>query len=481
LDHWVGIQCKLTTKAKLPKGTVRDEAKQALDFRPPLKEFILVTTADDDTVMDVEAAELTNEQAKSGRDFTAQVWGWKTLQTHILQHERAIAAFSPDAFPHLRALNAKQDKIEELFGKSATDITDRLTTIQQQLTTVSYSVSSIVAADGTKFDTFLDRQIDHLRDLINENKPKTALGLLERLWQELPQDVDKRLRFRIQANIAACFLRVGRTAEAAEKYISAYEFAPDEPKALPLRILGRVLLGQASEAIQEGTNAIGGACDQAQLAVQILNAKARLPEDPEPFKFIRPAVDAEANVFIGKIDYLRAHGRREEWWQLAKKGVACYPDNQFLRLYAADAVVDQGVKQYHANPRAPLSSELRAAIVDASGELRKSLDVALKSENSLALFAAAVSCNLITAYRLLRDFDAARGVLDLCRTNKLTDETLAQLDLLVALETHDMATASRLLEAAEPSRDTTFGKLQVYYGQAKWSSIAALAFRLIWA
>jgi hypothetical protein len=40
LDHWVGIQCKLTIKAqKLKKGTVRHEATLALAFQPPLKEY----------------------------------------------------------------------------------------------------------------------------------------------------------------------------------------------------------------------------------------------------------------------------------------------------------------------------------------------------------------------------------------------------------------------------------------------------------
>jgi hypothetical protein len=105
LDHWVGIQCKLTIKAqKLKKGTVRHEATLALAFQPPLKEYIIATTADDDADAHSEAALVSDEQAGLGRDFTVQVWGWQTLQTHVLQYEAAIDAFSPDAFPHLRRL-----------------------------------------------------------------------------------------------------------------------------------------------------------------------------------------------------------------------------------------------------------------------------------------------------------------------------------------------------------------------------------------
>ncbi|BCH27788.1 hypothetical protein [Mesorhizobium sp. L-8-3] len=67
-DHWVGVQCKLTIKAeRLKKGTVSKEATKALEIKPALKEFIVVTTAEDDVAMDKEAAEFTDEQAKLGQ------------------------------------------------------------------------------------------------------------------------------------------------------------------------------------------------------------------------------------------------------------------------------------------------------------------------------------------------------------------------------------------------------------------------------
>jgi hypothetical protein len=119
----VGIQCKLTIKAqKLKRGTIRREVTQALAFQPLLKEYIIATTADDDADAHAEAALVTNEQASLDRDFTVQVWGWQTLQTHILRYEAAIDAFSPEAFPHLRRLLKGQDKIQEqgLGGRRGT-------------------------------------------------------------------------------------------------------------------------------------------------------------------------------------------------------------------------------------------------------------------------------------------------------------------------------------------------------------------------
>ena len=91
-----GNQCKLTIKAqKLPKGTVRKEATEALKIEPALQEFIIATTASDDADMDVEAALFSDEQARLGRDFRVIVMGWDTLQTNILRYPEALEAFLP--------------------------------------------------------------------------------------------------------------------------------------------------------------------------------------------------------------------------------------------------------------------------------------------------------------------------------------------------------------------------------------------------
>jgi hypothetical protein len=237
-----------------------------------------------------------------------------------------------------------------------------------------------------------------------------------------------------------------------------------------------ILAGNYDQAIAEGMPAIGGPSDQSFLITHILNAKSHLRDaEVDPFAFIPPAVESNSFVIIAKIDYLRAHNERRSWWKLAREGLELYPDNKFMRLYAADADIDEGAALYQANPRLALPTDLRAAILKATAEARRTFEEALRSENSLALFANAVSCNLITGYRLLKDFVSAREILGLCNTHGISDDDLAQQAMLVALETHDTVTAASLLEKAEPSRDTTFGKLQVYYSEGSWASLAGLA------
>ena len=222
LDHWVGIQCKLTIKAqKLKKGTVRHEATLALAFQPSLKEYIIATTANDDAAAQSEAALVTDEQASLGRDFTVQVWGWQTLQTYILQYEGAIDAFSPDAFPHLRHVLKGQDKIQEQVsevGETQVVMLETLQRIEGQVTSASAAIMSPAVWDDSSVDTLLDRQIDEYRDMLNRGQPRTALRLLEGLWGSLPPSVDGRIRFRIQTNIAACKLHLGNHKRAGALY-----------------------------------------------------------------------------------------------------------------------------------------------------------------------------------------------------------------------------------------------------------------------
>lgn len=123
LDHWVGIQCKLAIKsAKLKsgkKGVVEVEATSALSFQPSLKELIIVTTAANDGVLQQEAAQFTDRQAKLGREFTVQVWGWEMLCAHILRYEPALKAFNQAAVARIcqSVAPGNYDQMRSQFAK----------------------------------------------------------------------------------------------------------------------------------------------------------------------------------------------------------------------------------------------------------------------------------------------------------------------------------------------------------------------------
>jgi hypothetical protein len=98
----VGIQCKLKSgRSKLTGKEVRDEVKAALRYKPPLREYFIVTTSKDDTKLTQLAQSLMLGQEAKGRRLHIEVWGWDTLQERIDQYESAKEAFDPGFSPSI--------------------------------------------------------------------------------------------------------------------------------------------------------------------------------------------------------------------------------------------------------------------------------------------------------------------------------------------------------------------------------------------
>jgi tetratricopeptide (TPR) repeat protein len=475
LDHWVGVQCKLAIKAeRLKKGVVREEASQALSIEPPLREFILVTTAADDARLIAEAALVTDEQAKLGRDFTVQIWGWETLQTHILQYEQAIYAFSPDAFPHLRQLQKGQDKLVEQAARLESGQSIELSmlqNIQKSVDAIVVGVSSTVEASVV--DTMLDRELDQYRNLLNQ-QPKTALSLLEDLWTRLPESVDGRIRFRVKANIAACRLRLGEDHSAGELYLEAHDFAPDEPKAPAFKVLGLILLGKPEEAYSFGLEARRKSAANAPLFAHLIMAAKLVPSIDDPFGIVPREFENDASILVAKIDYLRVRGQEGAWWAIAKEAHESNPEEDNLTRFAAEAVIDEACNWADENMRAPLPRDLYARVTGAAETLQALWQQRRNSELPWDDYSVSLAANLVTAFRVARQYENARDILN-ASLELTTDTRLAEQRLLVALEMGDMKTASSSMRELPSSRDTIFARLQVYANTDNWTEVIALS------
>jgi len=415
LDHWVGVQCKLTIKAKkLKKGTVRKEAEAALAFDPEIKEYIIATTADDDAALQAEAALITDEQAKLGRDFTVQVWGWQTLQAHILRHREVIDAFSPDAFPHLRRIAKGQERISEEVETVKTEQAKMLGVLlhieKQMAVSTSISVASSSVSDDSSVGTFLDRQIDQCRDMLKTGKPRTALGLLENIWNDLPSGVEDRSRFRVRANIAACKLYFGNERVAGTDYLEAYEYAPDDAKAVALKVLGLLLLGQPIQAWEFGLSSLSVSRDHGPLIAHLIAAAKQLPEVQDAFGIIPPDLETDPAVEVAKVDYLRSRPEHGSWTQAAREAHARHPDDENLARFSAEAEIADACTWSDEHVWATLPPEIQESVAAAIRILRDEWGDVLQSEASCDVFAVPLCANLCTGYRLLRNTDAAMAV-----------------------------------------------------------------------
>lgn len=475
LDHWVGIQCKLKIKAeKLPKKTVREEAEKALLFEPALKELIIVTTASDDAVLHKEAAAFTDEQAKAGRDFLVQVWGWGTLETYILQHEAVINAFSPDAFPHLQRFLHGQEALTEQVSRDHATLEDKFSRIEQKLD-LALAIPPSTEMDGSSHDTWLDKQIDQHRDLIEEGNSAVALRLLQTMWDELSADASDRIRFRIKANIAACRSRFGEQEEAGHLYLEAYNWAPDEPKAAAFKVLGLTLLGRPQEAYDFGLSKFDSVDDKAPLVGHTLMAARLLPDQQDVLTVVPDEVQDEAFVSIAKIDYLRTCGTPEQWHELAKLAHAKHPDDKTLARFHAEASIDRVCRWSDEHRRALLTAELETDVRVAIETLSEQFDETLAKLDAPRSFDVALCSNLATAHRLLRDFDKARETIAKGLAIVPDDEGLLQYLALIALEEGTPDEAAALLDRVPESRDKIFGQLQIFATSGKWREVLALS------
>src|SRR5258707_6598962 len=121
LKKLVGIQCKKKQPNKtLTTTEVREQVRKALKYKPQLSEYIIITTAGDDTNLDQLATQLTKQQRDKGRKIKIQVWGWDTLEDHIDRYPAAKQIFDPGASPAVIEVRGRLARIEELQSTQAT-------------------------------------------------------------------------------------------------------------------------------------------------------------------------------------------------------------------------------------------------------------------------------------------------------------------------------------------------------------------------
>ena len=92
-DGNAGVQCKGKRRwppVDLTVDEIDAQVEQALTFNPPLTEYIIATTANDDAALQKHARELTEAHTTKGL-FSVQVLGWEELSRRIKSHDELIA------------------------------------------------------------------------------------------------------------------------------------------------------------------------------------------------------------------------------------------------------------------------------------------------------------------------------------------------------------------------------------------------------
>ena len=386
----VGIQCKLKSAGKiLDEKEVREEFAKALTFKPPLAEFIIVTTAPDDGKLQRLALELSIcESANRGTNITIRVLGWDSLQQEIRRHPQAVEAFDPSHTPFGKRLESKIDDLPQILIGTVTKFINDQQSLQP--------ASSDDTAQGE-----WESQIDEYIKLINTD-PETALGLFGSLRARLDPSTPGRVLWRIQTNIAVCQLALGRSEVAAGTLIAAYDAAPNDPKAVANKALG-FLLNKDWPSLQSFAQAkLAEFPDNADLAAHYVHSLIADEAIIDPLIHVPEEVRDAPQVIKAKVEWLMRRGTPGSWRQASIAAYRTHPNNDELQLIYATALLDRITNGGTISCAEVLRKDQRADIEEVVSiyearwaEMRDGVRQMIESQF--------IPVNLINAYRLLRN------------------------------------------------------------------------------
>ena len=471
----VGIQCKgkdsdygeVVTDAEL-----RREVKKTEKFRPELKEFILITTAPNDTGIQEKARLLELEVRSDGRDLSISVWGWERAQQEINRYGEVLKAFHPDATPFTDVLldaaaQTRQDsaQIKEMFAAERKASEERFKLLESRLPLTQISSADAPAASDP-VDKLLNGQIDTFRELIRERRPKTALALLGQLREKSWATASDKIRFRILGNMGSAHYNLGEYEQAADFFIEAYPYDPGTAISFANKIAGLLIKGKETEARPLAKEAIAKFPDSVDLALQRLQARD-VGEDVERLWSDLPAqVRDRPELLLFRIATLRADGI-PQWRKMAESATPAPPVEEKLKMIRAEAILDR----VFTGDRSALGSETgdvpnQVEIEQAAATLDEIWQQSLTHETPPNLSAGH---NGALAYNILgRRSDVLRLVDEMLKLPEVPEET-KRLRLSLYPRNGPLDEAKQLADTLNPTAQGTIirAELRVHDTRAK--------------
>ncbi|WP_294644117.1 hypothetical protein [uncultured Aureimonas sp.] len=376
----VGIQCKCkgqgqaVTEAELRKGFDR-----AIGYLPNLSEYVLTTTAPDDSSIEGVALKITEEQRKLGRKVLVRVMGWDSLQSEIQRSVDALYAFDPthSAFGArmLEGLDMLRDGQERSGADMVAGFGEMGVLVTSGFDRLSAQVATNTALDATRqvaqaLEAHLDAEIDGYRDReLNGGRPLTALGRLEELWGRLPADCSDRIRFRVRTLIGHCYLRLDDEDRGAAELMAAAEYAAEDPKALANKILALTVLRRFPEAVELGADCLAKDPSDETVAAYVVQAASMAGEADPVTRIPEPLRDSDI-VRRHMLAHHRARGDGVTWRGLAREARQRDPDDdQYVRV-AAEADLSDVIEAFDRGEWA-LAEGMRSSLQKAAHDLAR--------------------------------------------------------------------------------------------------------------
>ena len=467
-DRIVGVQCRLKGEGKqLTDVEIREEVAKALEFRPLLSEYILVTTAPDDGSLHSLALELSIATSKDREiDLKIRVLGWHSLEREICRYPRALQAFDPSHTPYGNLLEQKMEDILDGVG----GLDPKLNTI---LAVVKATQAINPAVSDTKVHTELERQINNYADLVSTD-PRTALKLLQKLQETLESAAPGRIRFRVAANIAACQFNLGEEETAAQGFIAAYDLDPSNPKAVAHKALGLFIQDDWATLKAFARIQLSEFPGNAMLAACYIQGSVADGAVTDPLAHVPEAVRGSPEVAEAYVRWLMDRGGHGAWWDAAISAHDAHPDNDALNEIYASALLDRILDRANILYDRTLNEDERGDVEKAISvyearwaQIRDGVRHARGDPLSIPL-------NLMVAYRLQHQNQKAIEIgiraLDLFPGNaKIKEYTASAL-----IEQGEVDRALSLVSELEPNYETVMMRFNLAMATEDWRAISTL-------
>lgn len=423
--YLVGVQCKKKLEDKVTEKELRGEVEKAKNFKPKINEFILTTTAPRDQKIQEIARIITEELAQSDHPIRVYVWGWDDIEEHVSKYASTLKAFDPSWNP----------LIEEAFAKISLEIQDiKQSVIKPVHGTITSSYTTSVTLNGNDENTPLHGEITAFQRLIDEGYIQIGLQQILKLKSDKWADANRSERYRILIGIASAKLKMGKQDDAANMIIDAFNECPEHKNARKNLAAGHLLKNNYVEARKLARQMLEDDNTNSFAAGILIQSFLKDMTCNDPIKCIPEVLCETEDVLIAHIHFMRCRGELS-WVKLAQIGAKKHPDNRVLKIFSAEAVLDEIISNDRdmaigGIPRNNNIDKLNCAVEVLYEEACNAID----KEYSVL---PCIGHNAVLALRLTNDTNRAKRILNAFLRQYPDDENLCLQQALIMLSEND--------------------------------------------
>lgn len=239
-NKFTGLQCKgkqVYPQIELKRKEILDEVKLAIKFKPPLNDYIILTTAPRNAKIQ-EFIRLESLKNTKKRLFSIDVFFWEDIKERLITYIDLVKQFYP-------FLVSQDTELIKGISEKTLQIDDKTNIILEKIENIPFSFQKNTYLEITD----LKDDIDYAKQLLETHKPETAFDYLIKVKENKWPILSSLAKFRILTNLGSSKFQMNLFKEASEYFIEAYDFNKNDEKALSNLALAYSIKKERAEVI----------------------------------------------------------------------------------------------------------------------------------------------------------------------------------------------------------------------------------------